>query len=311
MESYLNELDVYNDNIPVKDNKSINQCCNDTNNHSICEEKCLCRVCGSNIENISYLPEKCYDNTMNSHHGMPVSALLPDTNLGSVISGGYYKTYNQRLIQQMNNYSSMSYKDRSALKVFGTISDNCKRSNINEKIIDESKSIYKHISSKKISRGSNRLGIIAACVFMACKNEGCPRSSKEISQVFNCDSKIITKGIKHVNDILRIHKLSYRVKSYRVDSFDLIVRFCNRLSLSMEQISEIRLLGEQLLEDYCGDLSSCTPGSLAASYIYYYICNNNIKISKKEISDNTGISVVTIQKIVTLLHDLSKKNETD
>ena len=68
MESYLNELDVYNDNVPVKDNKIINQCCSNMDNHSICEEKVLCRLCGSSIENISYLPEKCYDNKMSSYN---------------------------------------------------------------------------------------------------------------------------------------------------------------------------------------------------------------------------------------------------
>ena len=122
----------------------------------------------------------------------------------------------------------------------------------NEKIVDESKSIYKHISSKKISRGSNRKGIIAACVFMACKNEGCPRSSKEISKIFDCDSKIITKGIKNVNEILRVHKLTSRVKSDRVDSIDLITRFCNNISLNMEQIKEIIIAGFMIiLNNFC------------------------------------------------------------
>jgi transcription initiation factor TFIIIB Brf1 subunit/transcription initiation factor TFIIB len=305
MESYLNELDVYNDNIPVKDNKIINQCCGDMDNHSVCEEKVLCRICGTNIENISYLPEKCYDNKMSSScHGMPVSELLPDTNLGSIVQGNHYQKYNFRLIQQMNNYSSMTYKDRSMLTVFNHIADVCKRGHINEKIVDESKSIYKHISSKKISRGSNRKGIIAACVFMACKNEGCPRSSKEISKIFDCDSKIITKGIKNVNEILRVHKLTSRVKSDRVDSIDLITRFCNNISLNMEQIKEIIIVAEKFTDKYYTDLSSCTPGSLAASFIYYYVSNNDIKISKKVISENTNISVVTIQKIVSLLNNL-------
>ena len=91
--------------------------------------------------------------------------------------------------------------------VFNLITSNCKRHGISDKIIDESKGIYKHICSKKISRGSNRLGIIASCVFMAAKNIGNPRSNKEISKVFDCDPKIVTKGIKNVNEILRIHKL--------------------------------------------------------------------------------------------------------
>ena len=52
------------------------------------------------------------------------------------------------------------------------------------------------------------------------------------------------------------------------------------------------------------NLSSCTPSSLSASFIYYYIYLNNIDISKKDISDNTGISVVTIQKVVNIIISL-------
>jgi transcription initiation factor TFIIB len=303
MDNYLNSLDEFCNSTHV-DQNATPSCCNLLPNLFISSEFIICRVCGNNVENISSLPEKVYDNKNNSHHGMPVNELLPDTNLGSVVAGAHYKNYNMRLVQQVNNYTSMSYKDRSVLLVFNQISENCKRGGINDKIIDEAKGIYKHISSKKISRGSNRLGIIAACVFLASKNVENPRSSKEISKIFNCDSKVVTKGIKTVNEILRIHKLEGRVKKDRVEYSDLISRFCNNLNLSGKDIDNIHKLSLTVLEKYKSELSSCTPSSLSASFIYYYIHINNLDINKKEISDNTGISVVTIQKIVNLILNL-------
>ena len=300
MDKYLNSLENYN----KKEVQLSGGCCNDSMNLLISQEFIKCRVCGNNIENISSLPEKVYENKNNSHHGMPVNELLPDTNLGSVVAGTHYKNYNMRLVQQVNNYTSMTYKDRSVLLVFNQISECCKRHGINDKIIDEAKGIYKHISSKKISRGSNRLGIISACVFLAAKNVDNPRSSKEISKVFSCDSKVVTKGIKSVNEILRIHKLENRVKKDRVNYSDLISRFCNNLNLSENDIKSIHNLSENILEKYKNELSSCTPSSLSASFIYYYIHLNNLDISKKDISDNTGISVVTIQKVVNIIINL-------
>jgi transcription initiation factor TFIIB len=301
MEEYLNSLDTLYNNNNNNNNNLDDSCCNNHENHSISHEKISCRICGANIENISYLPEKSYENKNNSHHGMPVNELLPGTNLGSVVSGSHYKNYNMRLVQQVNNYTSMTYKDRSVMLVFNQITECCKRHDINEKIIDEAKGIYKHISSKKISRGSNRLGIIASCVFLAAKNTGNPRSSKEISKVFDCDSKVVTKGIKTVNDIMRMHKLENRVKKDRVNYSDLISRFCNHLNLDGKQINEIHDLSNKILEEHKNELSSCTPSSLSASFIYYYIHLNNLDISKKDISDNTGISVVTIQKVVNII----------
>ena len=304
MDNYLNSLNEYS-NITCVIDKDTKECCDNISNHLVSEEKSICRICGNNINsNISFLPEKCYDNKNVSHHGMPVSELLPDTNLGSVVGGNHYSNYNMRLVQQVNNYTSISYKDRSVLQVFIFIANSCKRHDINDKIVEEAKGIYKHICTKKISRGSNRLGIIAACVFMAAKNIGSPRSSKEISKVFDCDSKVITKGIKTVNEILRIHKLSGRINKDRIEYSDLITRFCNNIDINQNQIEEIHILSKKLLNKYKDELSSCTPSSLSASFIYYYINLNNLKISKKELSDNTNISIVTIQKIVNLLINL-------
>ena len=309
MDNYLNSLNEYsNIEKPVVNS---NSCCEDYNNHSVSEEKILCRECGLNIENISFLPEKYYDNKNSSHHGMPVNELLPNTNLGSVVGGIHYTNYNMRLVKQMNNYISISYKDRSLLQVFQKITDCCKRNDINDKIINESHGIYKHISSKKISRGKNRLGIIAACVFMAAKNTGHARSSKEISKIFECDPKVITKGIKSVNDILRIHKIDGRINKERVEYSDLISRFCNNLPLNQIQIDGIHELSGNLLHHYKSDLSSCTPSSLSASFIYYYSLLNELNITKKKISDNNGISIVTIQKITNLLTNITNKNEIE
>ena len=123
-------------------------------------------------------------------------------------------------------------------------------------------------------------------------------------------SKVITKGIKSVNEILRIHKLGDRVNKERVEYSDLITRFCNNINIEPKQIDEIHLLAKNLLKKYKSELSSCTPSSLSASFIYYYIYLNKLKISKKDLSENTHISIVTIQKIVNLLNDLEiKKNE--
>jgi len=307
MEKYLNNLEELYPEKLKNVSEDLRSCCSNFINHSLSSEKIICRICGMNInDNISHLPEKSYENKNNSHHGMPVNELLPDTNLGSIISGSHYVNYNMRLVQQANNYTSITYKDRSVLLVFNQITECCKRHDVNGKIIDEAKGIYKHICSKKISRGSNRLGIIAACVFLASKNVNNPRSSKEISKIFDCDSKVVTKGIKSVNDILRTHKIEDRVKKERVSYSDLISRFCNNLNLDLDQINGIHEMSEKLLDKYKIELSSCTPSSLSSSFIYYYIILNDLDISKKEISDNTGISIVTIQKIVKIISELEK-----
>ena len=103
MDNYLNNLDMLYES--GESTQFEDSCCNNYENHSISHEKISCRLCGANIDNISYLPEKSYENKNNSHHGMPVNELLPGTNLGSVVSGSHYKNYNMRLVHQVNNYT--------------------------------------------------------------------------------------------------------------------------------------------------------------------------------------------------------------
>ena len=53
-------------------------------------------------------------------------------------------------------------------------------------------------------------------------------------------------------------------------------------------------------------VSENTPPSIAAGSIYLVSVTYDMNISKKEISDNTGISIVTIQKIVKIISELEK-----
>ena len=108
-----------------------------------------------------------------------------------------------------------------------------------------------------------------------------------------------------------MHKLEKRVKTYRVDSIDLIARFCNNLNLIPEQIEEIMIVSKELLNKHDKELSSCTPPSLSASFIYYYIYKNAINITKKKISEETNISIVTIQKIVNILLKIDVQPKCD
>ena len=67
--------------------------------------------------------------------------------------------------------------------------------------------MYKKVSETKISRGENRKGIIASCIFIACKKfDKCARSNKEIAEIFKIEPTNMTKGFKKFNEIMLILK---------------------------------------------------------------------------------------------------------
>ena len=309
MDCYFDSLDsfqkkMHEDITPEK----IIKCCDILENYMVCDEKTICRKCEQEINILNNNnTEKCYEGSKNtSRIGMPTSELLPDSTQGSVIQNNYSNNANMRTISRLQVYMGIPYKTRSLLIVFNTITENCNRSGISKKISNESCGIYKIISQYKISRGSNRSGIISACIFMACKNCGSPRSSSEISKIMNIEKKIVTKGIKQLQDIIRVNKIPLsRVDLDRVTAVDLIDRVCNEIrEVDYEKNNEMKLLCHHFNENHSKELSSCTPPSLSAAMINYYILTNNLDIDKNTISESSGVSIVTIQKITNILISL-------
>ena len=308
MENYFDQIDLYQktQNYFAKDKCDIKiKCCDQISNYMCCEENTICRICNQEINILNSNPEKCYENgKQTSRVGMPVNELLPDSSTGSVIQNKYTScNSSMRTISRLNMYNGIPYKTRSLLLVFNTISENCNRHNISKKIINESQGLYRIVSQYKISRGNNRTGIISAVIFMACKNCAAPRSSLEISKIMNTEKKIVTKGIKQLQDIIRIHKIPLnRVILDRVTANDLIDRICNNIDqLNLSHINEIKIMCNHFSDTYPKELSSCTPSSLSAAIINFYAITNNIDLDKAIISKQSSVSIVTIHKITNIL----------
>ena len=89
------------------------------------------------------------------------------------------------------------------------------------------KSLYRIVSETKISRGSNQTGIIAACVYNACKECNVPRTINELSELFNIEPKVMTKGCKNYTEIMRLSKTDIsRIQNIKsIDLGDFVERF--------------------------------------------------------------------------------------
>jgi transcription initiation factor TFIIIB Brf1 subunit/transcription initiation factor TFIIB len=277
-------------------------CCQQRENIQIERGMTKCKVCSNIISNIVDNPEWRYYGSGDSKTsdptrcGMPVNSLLPESSVGSSI--GYNsntKTMNQ--IRKYQQWNGMPYKERSLYKVFLEIQEVCKKHNLPNIIINEAKSLYSIISKTKISRGANRKGIIAACVYFSCKECNVPRSSNEIAEMFNIESTIMTKGVKKCQEIISMNKKNKKrlTTSPSIHAHDFIERFCNRLGIDEESTQKITTICRKCMDENL--ISENTPPSIAAGCIYYYIKQNEIEnTTKKDISTICKISEVTINK---------------
>ena len=182
------------------------------------------------------------------------------------------------------------------------IQQKCSKYNLPEIIIQCAQSLYAIISETKISRGDNRKGIIAACVFNACKECDVPRSANELAEIFNIDSKIMTRGIKKYTEIMRLGKNKSRIINIRnITIDDFIERFSHKLQLNENDIHIILQIVSKCIESKINNDN--TPPAMASGCIYLYIKFINSPITKKNISDISKISEVTINKCYKKLNE--------
>lgn len=286
--------------------------CNSCNDDTIRNIKgeLICIKCsmtyGVNIDNGAEWRYYGSDDSRNSDPnrcGMPSNSLLPEFSLGSVIMYKCNESFEMKKIRNYNTWIGSCYKEKSLFTVFESISMRAKSYGIPQCIIEDAKYKYKEISELKISRGENRLGIIASCLFIACYENNSRRSSKEIAEIFKISPRSMTKGFKKYNEImLSSNKEIFSCDDvYISDSIDFINRFCSNLNLD-QNITDLCYYVCSQIEKY--DLvSENTPTSKAAGCIYLISYLFDLEISKKDISNICSTSEVTITKCFIKLID--------
>ena len=292
------------------DNNKLNDLCEYCNKYTKVNENNLivCKNCGT-IDSMSFdtSAEWRYYGTDDNKYidptrcGLPTNELLPESSLGSIVSYKYDESYDMKKIRNYHGWNAMPYKERSLYNVFDSIQLRAINSGIPSCIIEEAKIMYKSISETQISRGSNRKGIIASCIYKACKLKNVPRSAKEIADIFQLNVTNMTRGCKKFDEIMNINKKNNdNITLANSDSNNFVKRFCSYLNIA-DDIYEICKFVCKSAEKYYL-VSENTPPSIAAGSIYL-VCNIlKINISKKDISKSCKISEVTISKCYKRLY---------
>ena len=263
----------------------------------------VCKNCGATSDKVidhgaewRYYGYNDNKNADPTRCGLPINNLMPQSSMCSVISNfGKNDSYEMKKIRRYHTWNSVPYKERALHEVFDSFSV-ALNNGIPTCIIDEAKSMYKVLSEAKISRGSNRKGLIASCIYMSCKKGNVPRSAKEIADIFDLDITVMTNGCKN---FIETWNMVNKQKNGNIvlnasQSDDFIHRFCSKLSVSPE-ILNLCIRISKKAEEF-SIVSENTPPSIAAGSIYLACQLTNINISKKDISDVCKISEVTISK---------------
>lgn len=219
--------------------------------------------------------------------GMPTNALLPKSSLGSMIPTRRGESRDMRRIRMYQLWNSMPYWERTLYQIFEQMTNNTLNQGIPQKVLEDSKVLYKTASEKKISRGDNKDGLIASCLYFACLMNKVPRSTKEIARMFDIDPNVLTKGNARFQTLLKIN-------FEPSNAYDFISRFGSRLNMDWNDIQRCKEWTKRM--DDMEIVSENAPTSVAAGSLYFYCVCNEIDFTKKQIADVCEVSEVTITK---------------
>ncbi len=308
----FNILNDFKNNVSIDDlsenNNEIMSNCNYCNSLELIQSNdglLTCKDCGSIIDHVidqsaEWRYYGCDDSKSSdpTRCGMPTNDLLPQSSLGSFISGSNrgFESYDMKKIRRYHTWNAMPYKERSLYTVFDTLQIRAINNGIPSCIVEDAKIMYKVLSEARISRGSNRKGLIASCIYFACKKEQATRSAKEIADIFKLNITDMTKGCKKFIEIWNmVNKSSLdNINLTSSQPNDFIQRFCSKLYISDDIIDLCQYISNKS-EEY-SLVSENTPPSIAAGSIYLACQLMNISITKKDISEACKISEVTISK---------------
>ena len=162
-----------------------------------------------------------------------------------------------------------------------------------ENILQIANSLYIQVTNDKIYRGNARKGIISACIFHAYKIVGKPQIYKKIIRLFNISKKVGLKGLKFVSINAPKHSIIFRTN---ITPLIYIDHFMEELKANELDIVSLKKLYSDI-DINNSKLNRSRPQSVAAGLVYYWLLENNKKITLKTFSKITELSELTITKL--------------
>ncbi|CAD6996987.1 transcription initiation factor IIB [Ceratitis capitata] len=229
-----------------------------------------------------------------SRVGSAENPLLGGGDLSTIVGPGTGSaSYDAFGAPKYQNRRTMSSSDRSLISAFKEISTMADRINLPKTIVDRANNLFKQVHDGKNLKGRSNDAKASACLYIACRQEGVPRTFKEICAV----SKISKK------EIGRCFKLTLKALETSVDlitTADFMSRFCANLDLpNMVQRAATYIAKKAVEMDIVPGRS---PISVAAAAIYMASQASEHKRSQKEIGDIAGVADVTIRQSYKLMY---------
>uniref|UniRef100_A0A0D9WJC1 TFIIB-type domain-containing protein n=1 Tax=Leersia perrieri TaxID=77586 RepID=A0A0D9WJC1_9ORYZ len=187
--------------------------------------------------------------------------------------------------------------EKALVAAFRGIADMADRLGLVATIRDRAKQLYKRLEeSKSVPRCRNRDAVHAACLFIACRNEGNPRTYKELASAVRGGAAAAKKEIGRMTTLIK-RQLGEEEGNATMDigvvrAEDYLRRFCSRLGLGHAEVRAAAAAARRI-EAAALDVRR-NPESVAAAVIYLVVQRAGAGKSARDVAAATGVAEGTI-----------------
>ncbi|MFX1327085.1 MAG: transcription initiation factor IIB family protein [Promethearchaeota archaeon] len=251
----------------------------------------VCGQCGlvinERIVDISHSGKRAFtkqEKESRERTGSPISILLPDMGLSTIIDKTNIKSPDLKRAAKWN--SRMTWDKRNMLIATTELKRIGSNLNLPNHVKKTAIRLYIEAFKKKLLRGRSINGMVAACLYFACRERKIPRTLQEILE----QTSISAKNVRRCYRTL-IRELNLKAPS--TDPISLIPRFIAELELDAD--AENTTI--KILQSFTSQFSTSgkDPKGLCAGALYLVCKKKDKKISQKEIANLVGVTEVTLR----------------
>jgi transcription initiation factor TFIIB len=221
-------------------------------------------------------------------HDMGLSTIIGKANkdaTGKPLSSGV-KSSIERLRTWDSRSQANSSADRNLRQALNEMDKLKDKLALTSAVIEKAAYIYRKAMERKLVRGRSIQGLVAACIYAACRNTETPRTLDDIANGINIRRKEVARG----------YRLIFRELDLKMPVVD-PVKGVSRIASIAELSEKCKRRAIQILNQAkkVGIVAGKDPMGIAAAALYLACISIGETKSQKDISIASGVTEVTIR----------------
>ena len=197
--------------------------------------------------------------------------------------------YSMHKIRMYDVRTQTAFRDRNRRRAFTELYKLKDKIGLSDAIVEKTAYIYRKAEKRGIIRGRTIPSILAASLYIACREMSAPKTLKEIAKASNIRVKTLSKDYR-----LLLTELDLKVPNN--DLMYYVSKVGNALSMSEKTkrraLELVNLINKKDKNTYT---SGKDPMGLAATVLFVASTNNGENMTQREIATAAGLTTVTIR----------------